>query len=203
MRGTKATIGFRAKTGRAIAVALAAPSDHPSFVLRQQLSLVDPRVPETAQPYHEVMELPWTEATLVAERFVSAIEVVASAALGRLLSELASNGFVVQGVGIVGSEDRKLEKIGNPHIRAHAAEGMLFRRVLELAAAAHGTPARSFSEQSVTLSAQSELGFSPARLAAHLKTLGRQAGAPWREDEKAAATAAWLTLGGFQQHDRS
>ena len=65
-------VGFRAKTGRAIAVALA-DGAQPKFVSRQEISLVDPRMPETAQPYHEVMELPWDEAERKASRFERAI----------------------------------------------------------------------------------------------------------------------------------
>lgn len=34
---------------------------------------------------------------------------------------------------VVGSAPRSLDRIGNQHIRAHAAEGILFRRVLEVA----------------------------------------------------------------------
>ena len=190
-----AAIGFRARTGRAIAVALAASSDEPSFIWRQEVSLVDAEVPGTAQPYHEVMELPWPRATLLVERFSSAIEAIASAALGALMRELDSRGLIVHDIGIVGSLDRNLERIGSPHIRAHAAEGILFRRVLETAATTHGISSRTFSEQTVTQCALSELGLSPAQFMSHLKTLGTQAGPPWRSEEKAAATAAWLALG--------
>jgi hypothetical protein len=192
MREAKAAIGFRAKTGRAIAVALVVSSDEPALIWRREVSLIDPDVPETAQPYHEVMELPWPRAVLLVKPFVSAIEAVASAVLGTLLRELTSRRLIVHDVGIVGSLDRNLESLGNPHIRAHAAEGMLFRRVLETAAATHGISSRSFSEQTITLCALSELDLSRAKLGSHLKTLGTQAGPPWRVEEKAAATAAWL-----------
>jgi hypothetical protein len=52
-----AAIGFRAKTGKAIAVAVT-DRNAPEFVERWYLDLVDPNVPETGQPHHKVMELP-------------------------------------------------------------------------------------------------------------------------------------------------
>jgi len=186
-----AAIGFRAKTGRAIAIALRGPLNEPELIWRQEVSLVDPNMPETEHPYHEVMELPWPEAVEAAKPFVAAIEAVASAMLGSLLRELKSRKLIVHNIGIVGSLDRNLAKLGNPHIRAHAAEGMLFRQVLESAAEAQRISWRSFSEQTLSQRALSELG---AKSASRVKELGTQIGPPWRGDEKAAATAAWLAL---------
>ena len=194
MRASKAAIGFRAKTGRAIAVALTTSPEGPAIVCREEVSLVDPRRPETGQPYHEVMELPWPDAAREVTPFVSAIEEVAARALGSLVHGLAERNIVVDRIGVVGSLDRPLEKIGNPHIRAHAAEGMLFRRVIESAARDHGLKARTFSQASLIECAVGELDVTIRQLQARLKALGAQAGPPWRADEKAAATAAWLVL---------
>jgi hypothetical protein len=185
-------IGFRAKTGRAIAVVLAGTADDPHFVLRREVSLVDPSIPATRQPYHEAMELPWPDVPSFVKPLVDAVGNVASAALASLLRELASRD--VAGIGIVGSPDRSLHRFGNPHIRAHAAEGMLFRSVLEMAAKSHSIPSRTFGEKDVAHFATAELGLSAARLASRLKKLGTEAGPPWRSDEKAAATSAWLML---------
>ena len=175
-----AAIGFRAKTGRAIAVALTGPAAKPSFLWRREVSLVDPRVAETAQPYHVVMDLPWPDALLRAEDFVVAIEAVACDVLADLVRDLD-----VRRIAVVGSPDRPLEKIGNPHIRAHAAEGALFRRVLEVAAARHGLACDRFTEEEVRA----------RRFDGPLQAIGAQAGKPWRADEKAAAAAAFAVLG--------
>jgi hypothetical protein len=183
MSAAPCSIGFRAKTGRAIAVVLSGSTARPLLVWRDELSLVDPKLPETGQPYHEVMELPWPQAIDVATRFEAAIEKVASAALRAIIARLESKRLRVRSVAIVGSLDRNLERIGNPHIRAHAAEGILFRRVLESAAAAHRIPCRTFSEEMMK-----------KRVLPELDDLGAQAGPPWRGDHKSAATAAWLAL---------
>jgi hypothetical protein len=194
MREANAAIGFRAKTGRAIAVALAGTVEKPVFLWRQDVSLVDPEVPGTGQPYHEVMELPWPEGMEAVKPIASAIEAVADGVIAALLRDLDSRHLVVHHIGIVGSPDRNLETLGNPHIRAHAAEGILFRRVLEKAATKHERSWRSYAEQAAASSALSELGLSRAQLTSGLKRLGAEAGSPWRADEKAAATVAWIAL---------
>src|ERR1700720_5005585 len=97
-----ASIGFKAKTGRAVAVVLCGPAESPQIAKRTELALTDPRVPETSQPHHEVMELPWVEAQVAVQPFVSAIERVATAALAQLVRELQSESLKVVGVGIVG-----------------------------------------------------------------------------------------------------
>ena len=109
--------------------------------------------------------------------------------------ELKTEGFNVCGVGIVGAGERNLEKIGSTHIRAHAAEGVLFRQVLEVAAEANELPNRRFDERSLDQTVESELKLPIAKIKAQLAEMGRAAGSPWRADEKAAATAAWLVLG--------
>jgi len=174
----KASIGFRAKTGKAIAVALSAG---PEFVQRWTIDLVDPDVPATSQPHHEVMELPWPEAQSAVVPIEHRIDEVATDRLRTLIEELRSKEFKVSAIGVVGSPDRDLARIGNPHIRAHAAEGILFRRAIEVAAKQLRVKCRSFSDR----------GFEEAKVA---KALGRAAGRPWRADERAAATAAWLML---------
>ncbi len=189
-----AAIGLKAKTGRAIAVVLRGTKESPQFIKRTELILTDLRVPATFQPYHEVMDLPWNESQKRVKPFVRAIEKVAAKALAQLIAELQLEGLEVVGAGIAGSADRDLSKIGNYHIRAHAAEGLLFRRVLEFAGKANKLPHRTFIEKSLQTQAAAELGCTVAKLNKRLTALGRTAGPPWRAEERVAATAAWLTL---------
>jgi len=188
------SIGLRAKTARAIAVVLGGPVDSPRVLQRVELKLADPAFPETSQPYHEVLNLPWANAQTVVRKIAAKVEKLASQELGRLIRETRAAGHVVCGVGVVGAGDRNLERIGSAHIRAHAAEGVLFRAVLEVAASANDLPNRRFDERSLDTTAERELSLSIAKIKAHLVEMGRSAGSPWRADEKAAATAAWLAL---------
>ena len=197
MRRTGANIcaiGFKAKTGRAIAVVLRGPTDAPEIIKRTELVLTDPRVPATCQPYHEVMELPWNQSQIKVKPLVRKIERVAAKALAELVRELESEGLKVIGVGIAGAADRDLRRIGNPHIRAHAAEGVLFRQVLESAAKANGLAKHVFNERDLGAQAALILQCTTAKLSAYLTSLGRSAGPPWRAEQRVAATAAWLAL---------
>src|SRR5215813_2353693 len=192
MKNSNVTIGFRAKTGRAIGVVLGGTVKSPSVFKKFEIKLTDPKMPATAQPYHEVMELSWHEAQKAVKKSARAIEAVARKALAQLLKELNAEDLKVSGVGVVGSKDRDLARIGNYHIRAHAGEGILFRRVLELSATAHRIHCRAFSDRELDQTAASKLKTSPQVLKQRLKALGDPLGPPWRTDEKQAAAAAWL-----------
>jgi len=195
VEATTASIGLRAKTGRAIVVVLTGPPTAPHVIKRLEFSVVDPAAPETFQPYHEVLDLPWEQAQKAAQKMARKIKRVATKALRSLVRELESEGLSVRGVGVVGAGERNLEKIGSTHIRAHAAEGVLFRQVLEVAAQSNELPNRRFDERTIDQTAETELKIPVARIKTHLAAMGREAGSPWRADEKAAATAAWIVLG--------
>jgi hypothetical protein len=186
-----ATIGVRTKTAKAIAVAVTHRSS-PEFAQRWNLELCDRDVPETWQPHHEVMELPWADAQVAVRRFEELIEDVTTERLRTLLNDLRSSALHVRSIGVVGSPDRNLEKIGNRHIRAHAAEGILYRRAVEVAAKRCGLACRQFSDRRFEDFAIRELRSTSAEMKNVMGALGRSAGRPWRADERAAATAAWL-----------
>jgi hypothetical protein len=189
-----AVLGLRAKTGRAIAIALGGTPGLPSAIDRAELVLWSPKTPATFQPYHAVLELPWEQAETAAHQIEAVIVDLATQALARLVRDVRSRGIELKRVAVVGAPDRRLESIGSPHIRAHAAEGVLFRRVLETAAAANSLRCRRVVEKDLFNRTIAELGISDAVFAAHLARLGRELGRPWRTDEKLAAAAAWLGL---------
>ena len=110
--------------------------------------------------------------------------------------ELALDRLIVRKIGVVGSPDRDLSKIGGAHVRAHAAEGILFRSVLERAADALRISCRSVREKDLPSIAGKELRLSARQLKAGLAEFGRELGSPWRTDQKSAAVAAWLSLPG-------
>ncbi len=191
------SLGLRAKTARAIAVVLGGPLDSPRVLRRAELILWDPATPATGQPYHEVMDLPWEQSKVAVQKTARRIESVASKALEDFVRAAKADGFIVCGVGIAGAGDRNLEKIGSTHIRAHAAEGVLFRRVLEVAAATNHLQSTSFDERILEETAAAELRRPVGKLKTLLAEMGRAVGSPWRADEKTAATAAWLALAAY------
>ena len=187
--GTTACIGLRAKTARAIAVVLAGTAAMPRAVVRTEITLASPADPALFQPYHEVMALPWERA----------IEAAASKELQLLIEQLRSRGIDVSCIGIVGAPERNLAAIGSPHIRAHAAEGVLFRHALQVGAQANDLPSAIHSERGIEASAVASLGVSLDDMRARLAEIGRVLGSPWRADEKAAAMAAWIGLAGAKR----
>jgi hypothetical protein len=189
-------IGLRAKTARAIVVVLGGSADSPTVLLKEEIRLADPKVPGTAQPYHEVMELPWEQSQRAVQRCARAIERVATKELARLIKQLTKDGAKVTGAGIVGAKDRDLARIGNNHIRARAAEGVLFRAVLEFAAEKNGLKRRAFSDRDFAAITKAELGQKHSSVTRKIDELRRAVSPPWRTDEKQAALAAWLVLHG-------
>ncbi len=189
-----ACVGLRAKTGRAVGVVLAGPCAAPHPITRTDIVLATAEKPSLFQPYHEVMELPWDRAVEAARKAEYALDAIASVALSVLIADLQARRLTLRCVGIVGAPERNLAAIGSPHIRAHAAEGVLFRKVLEAGATANHVRYLAFPERQIETIAVSRLGLSSGILRGHLAEFGQQLGRPWRADEKAAAMAAWLAL---------
>ena len=194
MKRSLVSIGLRAKTGRAIVVALGGSPESPIVLLKTEIKLVDPKVPATGQPYHVVMELPFAQWQRAVNKSEQAIERVATKALAKLIDELKMNGHKPMGVGVVGAPDRDLARIGNPHIRAHAAEGVLFSRVLGLGAESNGLKSRAFSDRDFDKAAAASLGANYAKVRPSIDNLRQSVSPPWRTDEKQAAMAAWMVL---------
>ena len=194
MKFNLVAIGLRAKTARAIAVVVGGTADSPLVLAKAEIKLWDPKFPATGQPYHHVMDLPGEEWAQAVQKSARAIEKLAIKALATLMKEQAARGRKVRAVATVGAKDRNLASIGNPHIRAHAAEGILFRRVLDNAAQKNGLPARAFAEREFDQILKQELGMKSNAVKKKLDEAARALPPPWRADEKLAAMAAWLVL---------
>ena len=189
-----AALGFRSKTGRAVMLALGGPLEAPRLLLRREVALATPDVPATVLPYHQVMALPWEEAIAAVQATELVIAKMAAGIIHDVIVALGAQGHRVAVLGIAGAPDRDLARIGNRHIRSHAAEGILFRRVLELGAAGNDVRSCSFSDRTTEAEACTILSCSPQRLDQVLRDLGRAAGPPWRADERLAALSALLAL---------
>jgi len=181
-------VGFRVKSGFAIAVTLEGPAAAPSAVSRRVIEMSDSAVPETRQPYHDGFFRNEEDAREIARR----VKIVKRCATQSIAALLKDTGATRAGL-IVGSLIEP-EKVGNPHIRAHASEGRLFRTVLQDALTSRGVRCEVIVEKQ--LPARSAAGLQrPAReIVRTLDGFGKALGSPWRADEKAAATAAWLAL---------
>jgi hypothetical protein len=189
-----AAIGFRVKTARATAVFLTGPAAAPRVLERRPIELWDPGVPDTRQPYHAALDLSEEAGVQVVQRATQAIRAVAIQAVRDLVQELRKTGHDVRGIGLVVGSDTDPNTLKNPHVRAHAAEGRLFREVLEAGAQACKLPHLVLVERNAYAEATAALGQPVDQLKRAVQALGRTTAGPWRSEEKTAALAAWLAL---------
>jgi hypothetical protein len=188
-------IGFRVKSGWAAAVLLGGPADAPQALGRAVLELSDPAVAESRQPYHASTGREETDAARIDKR-VAVVRRAARENVPRLIAQLASVAAAPPVAGLVVGSLIEPEKIANPHIRAHACEGRLFRTVLAEALSAAGIDSLAVVEREIYSRAADSLARNEAAIKQALVALGRPLGKPWGGNEKLAALAAWLALAG-------
>jgi hypothetical protein len=192
----KVALGFRVKTGFAEGLTLVETESIPRVLARHHLELSDPADPHARFPYHTALELPESESAPIVERVTR--EVKARGLRGLRAAVEATRGesgeIELRGVGIVAGSVGDPARLGNPHMRAHALEGKLFREALEEAARELGLSWVTVPEKAQYEEAARAVGRDHAALQAGLVEMGRAAGRPWRAEEKAAALAAWIRL---------
>jgi len=188
-------IGVRVKSGWAAAVVLGGPPGAPQLLESLVLDLSDPAVPSTRQPYHAGPGVAQTNTARL-RRLIGLIERCARRSVGGLARTCRAQGRRIRGIGIVVGSDIDPQKIANPHIRAHASEGRLFRTVVERAAKRRKLPTVTTVERELLPQAAVALGRSEAALKRTVTALGDPAPGPWRAEQKMAALAAWLVLEG-------
>jgi len=191
-------IGFRIKSGYAIAIVLAGPAASPTAVGRHIVDLCDPDAAETKQPYHDGFGTENEDPREIARR-VKIVERCAKKSVSRLIDDVRGAGAAATRsdlyAGLVVGSVIDPQQVGNPHIRAHANEGKLFRTVVEDALSSHGIACNVIVEKQLAATAATGLGRSDREIQQTLMAFGKTIGSPWRAEEKAAATAAWLALG--------
>ena len=188
-------LGLRIKSGYAIAVVLTGRSKAPTVVARRVVDLSDPGAPETRQPYHDGFFKEEHDSPEIARR-VKIVKRRAQTSMRALIEETCGAtrpGVSARAALVVGSVIDP-RQIGNPHIRAHAREGRLFRTVVEDALRSHGIECDVIVEKQLTTRAAADLRRPDAEIKRAIAVFGKTVGGPWRAEEKAAATAAWLAM---------
>lgn len=188
-------LGFRVKSGYAIAVALHGPVAAPEIVARRVVELSDPASADTRQPYHDGFYKQADDPREIARR-VRIVRRCAKRSVDALVKDGCLAGRRCRRAGLVAGSVIDPKQIGNPHIRAHASEGQLFRTVLAEALRSHGITCDVFVDKALAEKAARGLRRKDAEITRTVAALGKTLGGTWRADEKAACTAAWLVLGG-------
>ena len=186
-------LGFRVKSGFAIAVVLRGPASAPGAIAREIVEVSDPDVVETRQPYHHGFSRHEEDERQIAKR-VKIVERCARQSIAALLKDERFDGFACRDAGLVVGSVIDPATVGNPHIRAHASEGKLFRSVLESALQAHGISCDVIVDKHLAVKAAAGLKRGDEEIRSVVSGFGKALGGPWRADEKAASAAAWLAL---------
>ena len=189
----KVALGFRVKSGYAIAVALSGAAAAPRILARCLVQLSDPAVPETRQPYHDGFYKQQNDPRELARR-TAIVRRCARREVTALLKDECFSGLPCRGAGLVVGSVIDPAKVGNLHIRAHASEGQLFRTVLAEALSARKIRCDVTVEKTLAVTAAKRLKRSNAEITRTVAALGKTLGGTWRAEEKAACTAAWMAL---------
>lgn len=183
-----------------MAVIVTGPKAAPRVLERLIVELSDPEVPAARQPYHAATGLAREEGSAELLGLLAGVESYAQRSLAQLLDRPAPSDHRLCAGGLAVGSDIDPARIGNPHIRAHASEGRLFRRVIETALRDRRLPCTVFVERNLPGITAGVLGHGDRALKQVLTELGRSVEGSWRRDDKMAALAAWLALAA---HDAS
>jgi len=192
-------LGFRVKSGRAIAVLVSSSKNLPEVLDHRIIQLADPAYPDSIQPYHARMGKLEEDRIKIKRRTVI-IERTAHKSVKGLLRECRGRGCKIQKAGLVVGSLIDPAVIGNSHVRAHALEGRLFRTVLEKVLHRQKVSSLVILERNIYQRASNILGRTEGELKSLLVELGHRLDGPWRADEKAAALAAWVLLAKRSTH---
>jgi hypothetical protein len=187
-------LGFRPHSGWAALVAVAGPATEPSVVLRRRVVL-SRRTPR--QPFHAAEGKPFAAAEELIRRASAEATALADRAVADAIAELQALGYEPVGSGLLLASGRPipgLREILASHALIHAAEGELFRDVLRQASRRYGLRVSEVKDRELDERVTKALRRPAAEVARRLAEWGKALGAPWTQDEKRAALAAWLAL---------
>jgi hypothetical protein len=190
----RVAIGLKARTGRAIVVAVSG-SPEPRVLARTELRLLPQG---DFAPYHAAENLSPTDAQASVDRSIAAARRLAEEGIRAVVAKLMDDGHEVCACGALvgpGIPPWTTADIVAVHVRMHQAEGELFRSVLLDGASACGFAVTTLREKTVLDDSASRLGFARPELDRILARLGKTIGAPWGKDQKEAAAVALVALG--------
>jgi hypothetical protein len=168
-------------------VAAAGTLKTPQVLERRRITIADPQLPGSKQPYHAAAELPFSEAEASLLRALESSRALALHAMRTSIDALRSRGHEVVACGLLlgsGKPLPELPEILASHPLLHTAEGQMFRDVLWSAACACNLPVTGVPEKQVPAASLSAIG-----------SLGKAIGPPWTQDQKYATVVALMALG--------
>jgi hypothetical protein len=192
-----AAVGFRVHSGWTSLVVVALEKGKPIVLARQRPHLVATFSYTFRQPYHTAEKMTLREAEEFLERQQSEARRLAVEALKSAQSDVAQQGYRLTRAVLLTASGHplpELVKILAAHSLIHTADGELFREALSCACGKQKLALTSIKDRELMQIACSKLRRSQAVLTRFVGELGKPLGAPWSQDEKFAALAAWLAL---------
>jgi hypothetical protein len=178
-------------------VTVAGPLKSPLVLDRRRLILADPDSSPSKQPYHAAEGLALPKARELVDRHIADARKRAGVSFSHLAEELAAKGLKVSRCAVLEASGRPLpsfDRILASHALIHAAEGEHFRGAVRRAASARRLTCLRLREKEILGAAAKVLHLPAAAIRSRLTALGKPLGAPWTQDEKLAALAAWVAL---------
>ena len=192
-----AAVGFRVHSGWCAGVAVSLEQGIPKVLRRERLYLVEEFTYQFRQPYHTAQKMRAPASREFIDKVRAKAVDLACHAIQRLQSDLETRGYRLSSGALLLASGKllpELEHILASHALIHTADGELFRDAITRAHVRHGIPLACIKDRELLGEAEQSLGLTAAALRTRLSELGKPLGAPWSQDEKFAALAAWLAL---------
>jgi hypothetical protein len=127
-------------------------------------------------------------------RRVRVVRGIAQQSIETLIAGYRQKGYAIGRAALVVGSQLDPASIANPHIRAHAFEGQLFRSVLEEALQTCRISTEILIERNAYAQDATKLKESNENVRGVIQNFGQATKGPWRAEQKLAALAAWLAL---------
>ncbi len=196
---TRVALGFRTHLGWAAVVSLGGSIDDPRLIERKRLTMSDPAVPESAEPYHAARGFDLDEAEGMVHQGREVVRAVTTRGVRSLVDALRDQGYELVGSAILTGKGRApagLAQTLASHAMVHVAEGLMFREALREGSERCSLPVCGLLEREAYEQTAAVLRVSPQHLQERVDALGQELGPPWQKDQKLATVAAWFALAG-------
>lgn len=192
-----AALGCRVHSGWAVVVAVAGSHDSLEVIDRRRIEIADPKITGSKQPYHAAEPLEMKKAEQLINRCQESTRFLARQAIQSIVDAVRKLGYEAVGCGIVMASGRPTTTLAATlasHALIHTAEGEFFREAIADASRHCGIPVTGVKERELYDRGAAELSHAAEELRCRIDQIGRALGPPWRQDEKSATLAGWLSL---------
>jgi hypothetical protein len=178
-------------------VAVAGSPARPVIVDRRRIQIAEALRSGPVQPYHTARELGVERGGIFLAECREQWNALASESLRAAIKQIGGDRVrfcaVLMGSG---RTSQVLAKTLASHAAIHTAEGEFFREIVLHAGESCGLQPLRLKEKELFALAESKFVTKASALQKMLDEVGKRVGAPWQQDQKFAALAGWVAMGG-------